>query len=120
MDNRDRTFRVAAASIDGYTVDIHFGRATKFYIYQLVVDEWVYVELRKLEAVCGGGEHDAASMRERAKRLSDCRYVTASRIGAGAESILQQNGIMPMALPGDLMEALDKIYSYNTIQNLFN
>jgi len=32
---------------------------------------------------------------------------------------MQQKGITPMALPGEITDALDKIYSYNEIQNLF-
>jgi predicted Fe-Mo cluster-binding NifX family protein len=52
--------------------------------------------------------------------FSDCQYVAASRIGAGANALLTQKGIVAMALPGDLIEALNKIHTYNEIQNLFN
>ena len=114
-----RIFRVAAASSDGYTIDTHYGRATNFYIYQYLTDEWIFVEKRTLPPVCLGGDHEPLSMAKRAEQLADCQYVVASRIGIGAMASLQQKGIVPMSLPGDLMEVLDKIYSYNEIQNLF-
>jgi predicted Fe-Mo cluster-binding NifX family protein len=46
--------------------------------------------------------------------------VAASKIGQGAMTALQSKGITAMSLPGDVNEALQKIYSYNEIQNLFN
>ena len=52
MDNKQQydAFRVAAASSDyGYTVDVHFGRATDFYIYQYFDGEWIYVEKRSVK-----------------------------------------------------------------------
>ncbi len=122
MDEKQKynAFRVAAASSDGgYTVDTHFGRATDFYIYQFFEDEWVYVEKRSVKPVCQNGVHSRIEMEKTVDLFSDCQYVTASRIGAGANALLTQKGIVAMALPGDLIEALNKIYSYNEIQNLF-
>jgi len=121
MDDKKQynAFRVAAASTDGYTVDTHFGRATDFYIYQFFEGEWVYVEKRTAPPVCQNGVHSRDDMEKRVELFSDCQYVTASRIGIGASALLTQKGIVAMALPGDLIEALNKIYSYNEIQNLF-
>lgn len=121
MDSKRQydTFRVAAASSDyGYTVDVHFGRATVFYIYQFLDGEWIYVETRSVQPVCHGGGHSHSEMEKTVELLQDCQYVTASRIGAGATALLSKKGIVVMALPGDLMEALDKISSYNEIQKL--
>ena len=122
MDNKRKidAFRVAAASSDdGYTVDVHFGRATDFYIYQFFDGEWIYVEKRSVQPVCQGGGHSHDEMEKTIELFQDCQYITASRIGAGAKSLMSQKGIVAMALPGDLMDALDKIYSYNEIQKLF-
>ena len=122
MDNEKKikAFRVAAASTDyGYTVDVHFGRATDFYIYQYLDGEWIYVEKRSVEPVCQGGSHSSLKMEKRIEVFQDCQYVIASRIGIGAVTLMSQKGIVAMALPGDIFEALDKIYSYNEIQNLF-
>ncbi|MBO7636891.1 MAG: hypothetical protein J6S89_09960 [Paludibacteraceae bacterium] len=122
MDDKQKynAFRVAAASSDGgYTVDTHFGRATDFYIYQFFEGDWVYVEKRSVKPVCQGGGHSPIEMEKTIELFHDCQYITASRIGAGAASLMTQKGIVSMALPGDLIEALNKIYSYNEIQNLF-
>ena len=121
MDDKQKynAFRVAAASSDGYTVDTHFGRAKDFYIYQFFEGEWVFVEKRTVTPVCREGGHSQVEMEKTVELFSDCQYVTASRIGAGANALLSQKGIVAMALPGDLIEALEKIYTYNEIQNLF-
>ena len=122
MDNKKEynAFRVAAASTDGgYTVDTHFGRTSEFYIYQFFEGEWVYVEKRTVPPVCQNGSHSRESMEKTVECFSDCQYVTASRIGAGANALLAEKGIVAMALPGELLDALDKIYKYNEIQNLF-
>ncbi|MBO4397074.1 MAG: hypothetical protein J5805_00915 [Bacteroidaceae bacterium] len=122
MDKKQKynAFRVAVASTDdGYTVNVHFGRATDFHIYQFFEGEWIYVEKRSVKPVCQGGGHSPIEMEKTIELLLDCQYVTASRIGIGAASLMSQKGIIAMALPGDIMEALDKIYSYNEIQNLF-
>ena len=122
MDNEHQynAFRVAAASTDyGYTVDVHFGRATEFYIYQFFDGEWDYLENRSVEPVCLGGSHSSSEMEARINLFQDCQYIIASRIGVGAISLMRQKGITAMALPGDLLEALEKVQSYNEIQNLF-
>lgn len=122
MDNEHKcnTFRVAVASTDdGFTVNVHFGRATDFHIYQYFEDEWIYVEKRSVEPVCQGGSHSYSKMEKRIEVFHDCQYVIASRIGIGAITLMSMKGIVAMALPGDIFEALDKIYSYNEIQNLF-
>lgn len=111
-------FRVAVASTDGYTVDTHFGRAYDFYIYQYLVDEWIFVEKRTVNPVCQDGQHSVATMQKNISQFADCQYVVASKIGTGAMSALQSQGIVPMALPMDINDALEKIYTYNEIQKL--
>ena len=111
-------FRVAVASTDGYTVDTHFGRAYDFYIYQYLVDEWIFVEKRTVSTVCHDGQLSVAAMQKNISQFADCQYVVASKIGTGAMSALQSQGIVPMALPMDINDALEKIYTYNEIQKL--
>ena len=118
MDNRT-IFRVAVASTDGYTVDTHFGRAYDFYIYQYLVDEWIFVEKRTISPVCQDGQHSVAAMQSNVGQFADCQYVVASKIGTGAMSALQSQGIVPMALPMDINDALEKVYTYNEVQKLF-
>ena len=120
MDNSQKynAFRVALASTDGYTVDTHFGRAEDFYIYQCFIDEWIFIEKRTVKPACQNGKHSIEEMQKNASLFADCKYVVASKIGMGAISALQSQGIIPMALPGDVNDALEKIFSYNEVQKL--
>lgn len=117
MDNK-KIFRVAVASTDGYAVDTHFGRACDFYIYQYLVDEWIFVEKRTVKPVCQEGQHSVAAMQKNVEQFKDCQYIVASKIGTGAVSALRSQGIIPMSLPGDVNDILEKIYSYNEVQKL--
>ncbi|MCR5455659.1 MAG: hypothetical protein K6F33_11795 [Bacteroidales bacterium] len=120
MDNNQNsnTFRVAIASADGYNCDTHFGRADRFYIYQLLVDEWIFVEKREVKPVCINGQHIVNDLRQRVKDFADCKYIVAARIGQGAVAAIQSAGIVAITLPGDINDILQKIYSYNEIQRL--
>ena len=121
MDNNQEydTFRVAFASSDGYVVDTHFGRATSFFIYQYFEGEYVFVEERKVTPVCLGGEHSTEKMKGNVALFSDCQYIVASRIGMGAMAIIQDSSITPMALPGDITDAMEKLRQYDGVQKLF-
>lgn len=113
-------YRVAVASTDGESVNQHFGRADTFLIFS-VDDETGYdiLEKRRLEPVCLNHSHNVNDMQKRAENLRDCKYVTASKIGPGAESALRSAGIISMELPGDIDEAILKIWKYNRIQKLY-
>ncbi|MCR5453401.1 MAG: hypothetical protein K6F33_00240 [Bacteroidales bacterium] len=120
MDNNQNsnTFRVAIASTDGYICDTHFGRADSFYIYQFLVDEWIYVEKREVMPVCQNGQHIINDMSQRVEEFADCKYIVAARIGQGAIAAIQSAGIIAMNLPGEINDILQKIFSYNEIQRL--
>ena len=88
-DEAHATYRVAVASSDGETVNQHYGRAEKFFIYVVDDDEGYDVcEERDVSPVCMGGSHVKSAMDESVRRFADCRYVVASRIGAGAAQAL--------------------------------
>ncbi len=115
----DFFYRVAFASSDGYVVDTHFGRAETLYIYQFFDGEYSLVEKRYVSSVCQGGTHSPNEMRKNVEHFLDCQYIVALRIGVGAMAIIRECGITPMVLPGELTEAMDKIYKYHQIQKLF-
>lgn len=120
-DAKSSIYKVAIASTDGENVNLHYGKADRFFIYQ-IDDETGYdlLEERQTEPACLGGSHDAAKMEESVLRLTDCRYVVAARIGRGAGAVLTANGIIGMELPGSADDAILKIWKYNRIQGLFN
>lgn len=119
-DESSSKYRVALASTDGESVNQHYGRADLFYIY-LVDDEEGYdlIEKRKVLPVCRDGGHIASEMEDSTAQFLDCRYVVASRLGAGASAALTARGITAMELPGSVDEAMLKIWKYNRIQGLF-
>jgi predicted Fe-Mo cluster-binding NifX family protein len=113
-------YRVALASSDGENVNIHYGKSNLFYIYY-VDDETGYdlVEKRSVKPVCQEGSHVKLAMEESVKQFEDCKYVVASRIGAGAVQALTSSGIISMELPGSIDEAILKVWKYNRVQGLF-
>lgn len=113
-------YLVAVASSDGIVVNCHFGRAEKFYIYKVSEEELVeFIEERMVTPVCEGGNHDGNKLRENLSRFSDCKYLMVSRIGNGAATLAEEMGIIPMELPGEICESINRLVTYQKIQNLF-
>lgn len=112
-------YKIAAASSDGKVVNSHFGKAEQFVIIE-VSDEGnsEIVELRRLEPVCDGGDHDDQAMSDRIRLLSDCRYVIVSRIGPRAENELEAAGIAVYVIPDLLESAIGKLISYVEINRM--
>lgn len=115
-----RVYKVAAASSDGIVINRHFGRADTFYIYEVAeAGNYRFLETRTVTPVCNGGNHSDKELRENISKFKDCKYILVSRIGMGAANIVEQSGITPMELPGMMEESLDKLITYEQLQNLF-
>lgn len=118
MDNSK--YLIAVASTDGIVVNQHFGRADRFHIYSAEGGSFKSTgEIRKVSPVCSGGDHDEDAMLKNIRTLSDCRYVLVSRIGQRAIMLAEQNGIIPMEIPGMIEESVKKVTEFDRIQNLF-
>jgi len=118
--SKTSVYKVAIASTDGETVNMHYGKATKFYIYS-IDDEVGYdlVEERQVEPVCQEGSHVISKMEESVLRFTDCRYIVVSRLGTAASAALSAAGITAMELPGTIDDAILRVWKYNQIQGLF-
>ena len=113
-------YRVAVASTDGESVNTHYGKSEIFYIYIVDDDEgYDLLEKRQVSPVCKDGFHNKAAMETHVQQFTDCKYVVASRIGAGAIQSLTAAGITAMDLPGSIDDAILKVWKYNRIQGLF-
>lgn len=113
------SYKIAVASNDGKVVNEHFGRAKQFYILEVHEDgAYKPVELRRLQQVCDGGNHDEVAMNRNVEALSDCRYVIVSRIGKGAENALEKMGISAYVIPDYIEDAVNKLISYVEINRL--
>lgn len=114
-------YRVALASSDGESVNIHYGKCNLFYIYAIDDDVgYDLIEKRSVTSVCQDGSHVKSAMEESVKQFLDCKYVVASRIGPGAAQALTSEGIISMELPGSIDNAILKVWKYNRVQRLFD
>lgn len=121
MDKDKFKYRIAVASSDGIVINQHYGRASLFGIYDVLQNNTIHlVETRKTVPVCQAGDHDYDRMEENIQCLLDCKYVLVSRIGLGAAALLEQKGIIPVELPGMIEESVQRLISYEKIQNLFD
>lgn len=104
--------RIAAASKDGRLVDLHFGHAEGFLIYDVDEAGFKFVERRKVEKYCAGAETDYS--RERSAQiyyaLKDCAAVLVSRIGPRPEEELEKMGVLAVVLYDFIPEALKRAY----------
>ena len=114
-------YRIAIASSDGESVNIHYGKSNLFYIYY-IDDESGYdlIEKRSVRPVCQERSHEKSAMEKSVRQFRDCKYVIASRIGPGAAQILTSAGIISMELPGSIDDAILKVWKYNRVQGLFS
>ena len=120
MQDEAEIYKVATASTDGIVVNSHFGKAGRFYIYQVWDGETQLVEERKVQPVCDHGDHDEERLVENCRALADCRYILVSRIGYRAAGILEQMGVTPMEIPDLIPAALDRVNAYDPVQRLFD
>ncbi|MBJ6802281.1 NifB/NifX family molybdenum-iron cluster-binding protein [Geomonas propionica] len=98
--------RVALATSDGTSVDLHFGRADRFAIYRLADGGWEHLEDRLNQPACAGGEHADGLLEQAAGLIADCRGVAVARIGVTAMDVLLARRIIPFVLELPVTEAL--------------
>lgn len=116
----DNSYKIAVASSDGIVVNQHFGHADKFIIFEINnSNSFNFIEIRKVEPVCSGRNHDDRKLIDNLRKIQDCKYLIVSRIGAGASTQAERFGITPMELPDMIEESIRKVISFEQIQNLF-
>lgn len=125
-------YRIAIASSDGVNIDLSFGAADRFMIYE--VDEnkgYHMVEIRKWEDVqadagnenergaCGGGCSNAfagtgcggANIRK-VSLIEDCRSIVCAEVGFKVRKQFAARAISVFDVQGEIREALEKIIGY--------
>lgn len=91
-----KPIKIAVASKYGKLVDLHFGHATEFRIYQGDNDKFELLETRQVDKYCAGMEEcDAEEDRREVivDALKDCNAVLTMRIGHSAKERLRKKGI---------------------------
>ena len=121
------SIKVAIASSDGLNIDLHFGQAKSFLIYELKDKKFELTEKREVPASanesavpdatesdfgggCGGGA--SGPLAPAVELLLDCRSVVAAQIGQGMGRQFQRNAISVFDIELPIEEALNKLAAY--------
>jgi predicted Fe-Mo cluster-binding NifX family protein len=108
-----RPDKVAIASETGQYIDACFGKTESFRIYRLVKEGDAYCykldELRSAPRLCRDKSHDLDVLESSAELLKDCQMVLAGKIGPAAVKALSDRGVMGLAAPLLLDDALKKL-----------
>lgn len=101
--------RVAVVSSDGKVINQHFGKASRFLIFEVNRGKAQLVEVRETtplfcSADCG---HADEALNRTISLIIDCEAVLCARIGNGVDNELRKNGIKPVEAPYFIYEALE-------------
>ncbi len=106
--------RVAVVSSDGKVINQHFGKASRFLVFEVDCGKIRFIEERKNTPLCGSAEdgHADDALSRSISLISDCQAVLCARIGGGAEEELRRNKIRPVEAPYFIHEVLKNIMSH--------
>ncbi len=82
--------KIAIASSDGVNIDLHFAKASGFYIYEIKDESFEYIEYRVNAAATS--KHDENEFERTLKSLSDCKAIIVSQVGISALAFIQSRG----------------------------
>ena len=128
--------KVAIASSDGINIDLHFGQAKQFAIYELESGHFAFLENRDAPnseqasddtspsgcgggfgGGCGGGNGCGSSggpASPRVELLLDCRSIVAAQIGQNIRRQFERNAVSVFDIELPIQEALEKLAAYYT------
>jgi predicted Fe-Mo cluster-binding NifX family protein len=101
--------RLAVASIDGYTVDLHFGQTPAFYIYEVDEQGIRQEDFVEVEKYCNADpthKFHASRFQGIAEALRGCDAVVSVRIGDTPRLALEEVGIAHVEISGPVSTAL--------------
>lgn len=112
--------KIAFATTDGTNVDEHFGRSGRFAVYELTMDGYSFIEMRRfaegrdtaIEETKGMGQAHDEKIEDKAERLADCRIVYLTEIGGPSAARLIKKGVMPIKVKEvvSIEESLARLY----------
>ena len=127
--------KVAIATSDGLNVDLHFGQAKSFLIYELKDGKFEFVEKRELPPVlepvestsedsanggfgCGSGDGSGCGsgpngeLAPAVKLLLDCQALLVAQVGMKMCRQFERNAISVFDIELPISEALEKLATY--------
>jgi len=90
---------IAIASTNGETVDEHFGKATRFWIFDVTGSQHSLIIVRNVQPLSTGDKDhpfDPERMGEITSALHDCDRVYCTKIGDRPRQELEKLGITPV------------------------
>lgn len=107
----EKKLRFAIASKAGKVVDLHFGHATEFYIYDYENDSATFVEKRSVDKYCNGKDDYDEEINKFEKTLNvlaDCNGVISLRIGNTPTNKFKSKGIDVFMSCDEVKSAVEK------------
>lgn len=104
-------YRFAVASKNGSLVDLHFGQAEEFYIYEFKNGEANYLETRKVNKYCNGNSEcndETDKIQRIIATVSDCHGVLSMRMGEAPKKKLREKGIKVITTFDRVVDAVIK------------
>jgi predicted Fe-Mo cluster-binding NifX family protein len=112
MRSINKTYRIAAASTDGKTINEHFGKASSFLIYDIGKESRTFVEKRGVMPLNCESEHTEESLASNIEALRDCTAVVVVKIGGPVKRAFEINGISIFEKTDTIDNALNKLAAY--------
>jgi len=102
--------RIAVASSDGKNVDLHFGDASHFLIFEVKGNQINFMELREKENKPLQEQSDR--WMQSLEMIKDCKAILCSKMGQEPVSKLEEMTITPVQFTGTILEVI-KFYLSN-------
>lgn len=93
VDQRASGLKAAVATKDGISINLHFGHAKEFLIYQLTTGSCELIERREVDHYCHGQTGDQSAMQKILLTLADCQLAFVAKIGDGPTEKLRAIGV---------------------------
>ena len=110
------SYRIAVASSGGVEVDLHFGHAGEFQIYDVEGDNYRFVESRYARPSCQHQSHNTNRFDRIIELLSDCDAIFVSRIGNGAAEYMITNGVRVFEAPYKINEVIQIVLEQKLLE----
>jgi len=112
MQGTNKTYRIAAASTDGKTINEHFGKTASFLIYEVGKEGQTFIEKRSVTPLSCGSGHTEDGIISTIEALKDCTAVIAVKVGGTVKRALEISGISVFEKADSIDNALSKLAAY--------
>jgi predicted Fe-Mo cluster-binding NifX family protein len=89
----DTPLKLAVATKDGISINLHFGHATQFWVYEVTPEACTLLEQRDVEHYCHGQHGSKSAMEKILQTIKDCNGVFVAMIGDGPADKLKAIGV---------------------------